>query len=116
LAIIEYLDETRSQEPHLIPKDPIKRAQARAIAEIVNAGIQPYQNANVLKKIVEYQGEEKKTEWINNYLTKGFRAIEALLQKTSGKYCVGDEVTIADCCLIPQVYSANRYFVILHYI
>ena len=110
MAIIEYLDETRSQEPRLIPKDPIKRAQARAIAEIVNAGIQPYQNANVLKKIVEYQGEEKKTEWINNYLTKGFRAIEALLQKTSGKYCVGDEVTIADCCLIPQVYSANRYF------
>lgn len=107
------MDETRPYEPRLIPSDPIKRARARAIAEIVNSGIQPYQNANVINRIGQYQGDEKKLEWINNYLTRGFRAIEALLKQTSGKYCVGDDITIADCCLVPQVYSANRFWLIL---
>ena len=46
---------------------------------------------------------------MNFYLTKGFRAIESALSETSGKYCVGDEITIADLCLVPQVYSANRF-------
>lgn len=82
---------------------------ARTIAEIINSGIQPYQNANVVSRIAKYQGEDKKSEWINNYLTRGFRAVEAMLVKSSGKFCVGDEITIADCCLVPQVYSANRY-------
>lgn len=58
-------------------------------------------------------GEEKKNEWVNHYLTKGFRAIEAALVESSGKYCVGDEITIADLCLVPQVYSANRFNVSL---
>ena len=110
LSIIEYLDETRPQGPQLIPKDPIKRVKARIIAEIINSGIQPYQNANVIKKIAqETKSEEKKMEWIKFYLTKGFRAIEAALVESSGKYCVGDDITIADLCLVPQVYSANRF-------
>jgi len=92
-----------------LPKDPVKRAKARAIAEMVNSGIQPYQNTNVLKRLVASLGEEKKNEWLQNYLHKGFRAIEATLVETSGKYCVGDDVTIADLCLVPQVYSANRF-------
>ena len=112
-AIIEYLDETRTQKPSLLPKDPIKRAKARAIAEIVNSGMQPYQNTvtiktflyfyicfylhfyneqNVLKRLVENEGEEKKTEWVQFYLHKGFRSLEVALKETSGKYCVGDEV------------------------
>lgn len=103
------MNETRQHEPSLIPKDPIKRAKARAIAEIINSGIQPYQNANVLKRIAQLSNEEKKSEWINNYLSKGFQAIEATLEKTSGKFCVGDDISIADICLVPQVYSANRF-------
>nr|UOU03307.1 glutathione S-transferase zeta 4 [Brachionus rubens] len=110
LPIIEYLDETRPQGPQLIPKDPVKRARARIISEIINSGIQPYQNANVIKKIAQAtQSEEKKLEWIKFYLTKGFKAIEAALIESSGKYCVGDDITIADLCLVPQVYSANRF-------
>nr|QUF59423.1 glutathione S-transferase GSTZ4 [Brachionus angularis] len=110
LPIIEYIDETRSQEPRLLSQDPIKRAKSRAVAEIINSGMQPYQNLNVIKRVAqETQSEEKKMEWIKFYLTKGFRAIEAALKETSGKYCVGDELSIADLCLVPQVYSANRF-------
>lgn len=108
MAIIEYLDETRINAPRLLPKNSVKRAQTRAIAEVINSGIQPYQNANVTNRISQYQGDEKISEWINTYLTRGLRAIEELLVKSSGKFCVGDEITIADCCLVPQVYSANR--------
>ena len=54
-------------------------------------------------------GEEKKLEWLNFYLSKGFRALEQTLTETSGKYCVGDEITIADLCLVPQVYGAHRF-------
>ena len=88
-----------------MPKDPIKKAKARAIAEIINSGIQPYQNLSALKKV----GDEKRNEWLHFYLHKGFKAIETALKETSGKYCVGDEISIADLCLVPQVYSANRF-------
>lgn len=93
----------------MLPVDPVKRAKARAIAEIVNSGIQPYQNTNVLKRLVKEIGEDKKNEWLQFYLAKGFRAIEESLKESSGKYCVGDEITIADLCLVPQVYSAHRF-------
>lgn len=109
LPIIEYLDETRPDVNRLFPSDPVKKQKARCIAEIVNSGIQPYQNTNVLKRLVEYSGSEKKDEWLNFYLSKGFRAIESVLKETSGKYCVGDEISIADLCLVPQVYSAHRF-------
>nr|QVK45625.1 glutathione S transferase [Brachionus paranguensis] len=113
LPIIEYIDETRPHEPRIVPQDPAKRCKARAIAEIINSGVQPYQNTNALKRLVSEIGEEKKNEWLQHYLTKGFRAIEAALAESSGKYCVGDELTIADLCLVPQVYSAHRFNVSL---
>jgi maleylacetoacetate isomerase len=106
LPIIEYINETRKQEPNLIPTDPVKRARARAIAEIINSGIQPYQNTNVVKRIAQEMGDEKKNEWLQFYLRKGFKAIEEALKETSGKFCVGDEITIADLCLVPQ----GKYF------
>jgi maleylacetoacetate isomerase len=58
--------------------------------------------------LTEQIGEEKKNEWLQIYLNKGFRAFEEILKETSGKYCVGDEVTIADLCLFPQVYAGYR--------
>ena len=85
------------------------KAKARAIAEIVNSGIQPYQNTNVVKRLVSDLGETKKDEWLQFYLHKGLRAVEAALKETSGKYCVGDQVSIADLALVPQVYSAKRF-------
>lgn len=71
--------------------------------------MQPYQNLNVIRKIASYAGEDTKLEWVQFYLNKGFTAIEKILEKSSGKYCIGDDISIADLCLVPQVYSANRF-------
>ncbi len=110
LPIIEYLDETRPNVTRLLPTDSLKRAQVRSISEIINSGIQPYQNANVVKRIVQYGvSEEKKAEWLSFYISQGLRAVESALRESSGKYCVGDEVSSADLCLVPQVYSAKRF-------
>jgi maleylacetoacetate isomerase len=72
--------------------------------------MQPFQNVSVLARV----GEEKKQEWIVNFLRKGFIAIEEILKITAGKYCIGDEISIADLCLVPQVYGANRFNVSLN--
>ena len=98
------MDETRTNGSNLLPRNPIKRAQARAIAEIINSGIQPYQNLNVLKRIAK----EKKYEWLDFYLSKGLRSLETTLKVTSGKFCVGDELSIADLCLVPQIFHVKR--------
>lgn len=103
LNIMTYLEETRPQRP-LLPHDLIKRTKVREICEIIQSGIQPLQNLNVLIHV----GEEKKNEWAQHWITRGFKAVEKLLSASAGKYCVGDEITLADCCLIPQVFNARR--------
>ncbi|XP_078593262.1 uncharacterized protein LOC144871567 isoform X2 [Branchiostoma floridae x Branchiostoma japonicum] len=103
MAILEYLEETRP-DPPLLPKDPATRAKVRMIAETVNAGIQPIQNLSVLQKV----GDEKKMEWGHYWIDRGFTALETVLGETAGKYCVGDQVTMADLCLVPQLYNATR--------
>lgn len=108
LPIIEYLEETRP-EKNLLPKDPAKRAKARQIAEIVNSGIQPITLITVQKRVADLGGDEKKQEWTNFYTKRGFEALEQVLQESAGKFCVGDDVTIADLCLIPQVFNANVF-------
>ncbi|KAI8485374.1 Glutathione S-transferase zeta-1 [Branchiostoma belcheri] len=104
MAIMEYLEETRP-DPPLLPKDPATRAKVRMIAETVNAGIQPIQNLSVLQKV----GDEKKMEWGHYWIDRGFTALETVLSETAGKYCVGDQVTMADLCLVPQLYNATRF-------
>ncbi|NP_001088856.1 glutathione S-transferase zeta 1 L homeolog [Xenopus laevis] len=103
LAIIEYLEETRPNPP-LFPREPKKRAQVRMISDQIASGIQPLQNLCVLQKI-----GETKQEWAKHFITRGFQALEKMLQITSGSYCVGDEVTVADLCLVPQVANAVRF-------
>jgi maleylacetoacetate isomerase len=111
LPIIEYLEETRGSSVgvHLLPTDQIQRHKVRKLCEIINSGMQPLQNANVIKRIAQNEGDDKKKEWIHFYLTKGFEALEDEMSKSSGKYCVGDDITIADLCLVPQMYSAIRF-------
>eukprot|EP01097_Dermamoeba_algensis_P006755 TRINITY_DN4215_c0_g1_i2.p1 TRINITY_DN4215_c0_g1~~TRINITY_DN4215_c0_g1_i2.p1 ORF type:complete len:219 (-),score=41.64 TRINITY_DN4215_c0_g1_i2:122-682(-) len=104
LSILEYIDETRKEGPTLLPSDPIKKAQSRAISHLIASGIQPLQNMKIINKM-----GDKKTEWSKQVIEDGFKALEKTLQKTSGKCCVGDEVTIADLCLVPQVYNARRF-------
>ncbi|XP_025047957.1 maleylacetoacetate isomerase isoform X4 [Alligator sinensis] len=103
LAIIEYLEETRPN-PRLLPQDQKKRAQVRMISDHIVSGIQPLQNLAVLQRV-----GEKKLEWAQHYITNGFQALERILKNTAGRYCVGDEVSMADLCLVPQVYNAERY-------
>jgi len=109
LPIIEYLEETRPDKK-LLPQDPAKRAQARQIAEMINSGIQPIQNLAVLKLVGEWTGDEsKKATWAKHWITNGLQGVEKMLSRTAGRFCVGDEVTIADLCLIPQMYNATRF-------
>lgn len=104
ISILHYLEETRPGRP-LLPADVIKRSKVREICEVIASGIQPLQNLTVLI----YVGEEKKKEWAQHWITRGFRAVEKLLSVSAGKFCVGDEISMADCCLVPQVFNARRY-------
>ncbi|XP_054597564.1 maleylacetoacetate isomerase isoform X2 [Nothobranchius furzeri] len=108
LAVIQYIDETRPG-PRLLPGDPKARAQVRMISDLIASGVQPLQNLYVLQKI----GAEK-LQWAQHFIDRGFQdtlppALEPILKQTSGKYCVGDEISMADICLVPQVYNAERF-------
>ncbi|XP_037343409.1 maleylacetoacetate isomerase isoform X3 [Pungitius pungitius] len=103
LAVIQYIDETRPG-PLLLPADPKKRAQVRMISDLIASGIQPLQNLHVIQKI----GAEK-AQWAQHFIERGFQALEPILKQTAGKYCVGDEISMADICLVPQVYNAERF-------
>lgn len=107
MVMMEYLDETRPQ-PWLLPRDSFQRAQVRTICEIIISGIQPLQNTGVLNYIGDIFGK-KEEAWAKYWITKGFTALEKLLTHCAGRYCVGDEITLADCCLVPQVFNARRY-------
>ena len=125
VAIMEYLDESRRYSGHrLLPDDSKSRALVRIITEIINSGIQPVQNLSVMKRIVgirkEYESfdDEQKVKymfkWGKDIIESGFIALEQLLSKlNNGKgfnYCTDDNnVTMADICLVPQVYNANRF-------
>ena len=107
LAIIEYIDEVHPQPP-LLPRDPIERAKARALAHIVACDIHPLNNVAPLRYLKRELGQEqsKIDAWYHHWVLAGFEAIEALLQP--GPYAVGPEVTLADICLVPQVANGRR--------
>ncbi|KAL4500610.1 hypothetical protein ABPG72_003034 [Tetrahymena utriculariae] len=107
-AIIEFLEENFSSYP-LLPQDNIKRAQIRGFCQVINSAIHPYQNSNLVAKI-EKEGNMNKTEWIKFWVTKGLTAIEELLKKYHGKYCFGDEITMADIFLAPQAQAVAERF------
>lgn len=104
MAILEYLNDTRP-EPPILPKCPLKKAIVREICECIVSGIQPLQNLAVLQKV-----GENKIEWGHYWIEKNFHALELMLSRSSGKYCVGNDVTMADMCLVPQVYNAVERF------
>jgi maleylacetoacetate isomerase len=112
LAIIEYIDETRGGTA-LMPVDPLTRARVRALSDIVAQGIQAVQNLRVLLKAMTLVAEDEKTKtkiaWGKHWIQQGFVALERMLEHTAGTYCVGDAVTMADLCLVPQVYNARRF-------
>lgn len=112
LAICEYLDETHP-EPPLLPRDPAGRARVRALAQVVACDIHPINNLRVLKYLVAELGasEAQKLDWYRHWVSEGFAALEALLagHPATGRYCHGDRPTLADVCLMPQVFNARRF-------
>jgi maleylpyruvate isomerase len=106
LAILEYLEET-VPEPPLLPRDPYQRAMARQLAEIVNSGIQPLQNTGVLDAAVEL-GTTREA-WARRWIGEGLDALMRTAAPHAGQFLVADAVTIADVCLVPQLYNARRF-------
>ncbi|MCA1324938.1 maleylacetoacetate isomerase [Herbaspirillum sp. alder98] len=112
LAILEYLDE-RFPMPSLLPGDALQRARIRALALDIACEIHPLNNLRVLRYLKHQLGvdEDKKNDWIQHWITLGFSALEAQLaaDATRGHFCVGDTPTLADCCLVPQMFNARRF-------
>ena len=106
LPILEYLEERWPQVP-ILPKDPYLRARSRALAEVVNSGIQPFQNLSTTKAIKALGGDD--AAWVNPWIGNGLASYAKLAAETAGQFAVGDTPTIADCCLIPQLASARRF-------
>ncbi|CAL5228809.1 g12008 [Coccomyxa viridis] len=108
LAILEYLEEAYSDAPRLLPGDILARARVRAIASFVVADIQPLQNTG-LDDYFEKEGVNH-FAWKQHWISYRFEGLEKMLHPLQGRYSHGDNVTMADCCLIPQVWNAiNRY-------
>ncbi len=112
LAICEYLDETHP-EPPLLPADAAGRARVRALAQLVACEIHPLNNLRVLKYLVGELGadETAKVTWYRHWVTEGFAALETMLSREagSGDFCHGDTPSLADLCLVPQVFNAERF-------
>ncbi|KVR43968.1 maleylacetoacetate isomerase [Burkholderia ubonensis] len=112
LAIVEYLDETHP-EPPLLPKAPLDRAYVRSIALQIACEIHPLNNLRVLKylKHMLQVPEEAKNDWYRHWIEAGFATLEARLANDprTGRLCFGDTPTLADICVVPQVFNANRF-------
>jgi len=111
LAILEYLEEI-APEPRLLPADAMGRAQVRALALIVACEIHPLNNLRVLNYLRDELAIEKdqRDAWYRHWIELGLSAFEQLLTRTArgGSFCYGDAPTLADCCLVPQLFNARR--------
>ena len=107
LAIIEYLEE-RFPEPPLLPKEPLARARVRELAELINSGIQPFQNLTTSTFLDEIAPGLDKQRWFEKFIAGGLQVLEARALELSGRFLVGDQPTIADVLLVPQLYAARR--------
>jgi maleylacetoacetate isomerase len=111
MAMLEYLEE-RLPEPALLPGDSAGRARVRAIAQAISCEIHPLNNLRVLKYLTGTAGldENAKLAWYRHWTETGLAAVERMLDHPdTGRFCHGDEPSLADCCLLPQVYNAERF-------
>jgi maleylacetoacetate isomerase len=111
MAIIEYLEETHP-EPALLPADPLGRAKVRALSQSIACDIHPLNNLRVLKYLVRELkvDDEAKNTWYRHWCREGLEAFERQLsQLPASTYCYGETPSLADCCLVPQIFNASRF-------
>lgn len=112
LAIIEYLEETHPETP-LLPATAAERARVRAIAQLMACDIHPLNNLRVLQYFEQEWSvpQPERDEWVRHWIGEGFAAAEAMVAEhpSTGSFCEGNTPTMADCCLVPQVYNARRF-------
>ena len=110
LSILEWLEETRPTPP-ILPRSALDRATVRAMANIVACDIHPLNNTRVgaRLKTLGIGDEALVRDWIQPWIREGFDALEPMVARHAGMFAFGDSPTIADCCIVPQVYSANRF-------
>ncbi len=110
MAILEYLEQKYPAVP-MLPADIETQMKARAIANDIACDIHPLNNLRVLQYLGNHLGQDEqgKAEWYRHWVQVGFNALEKTLSQTRGKFCVGDQVSWADICLVPQVYNAERF-------
>ena len=111
IAIMEYLEETHPQPP-LLPTEPPGRARVRSLALIVACEIHPLNNTRVLKylKSTLGHGQDEINAWYRHWIADGLGKLEAELRKPgTGRHCHGDAPGMADCCLVPQIFNAQRF-------
>ena len=113
LAIIDYLDENWETNRPLMPNVARDRQRVRAISQMIACDIHPLNNLRVQQYLGnEFKATDKQREaWTRHWIDEGFRALETVLADSlaTGTYCEGDSPTMADCCLVPQVYNAQRF-------
>ena len=110
LAIIDYLDSTRP-EPPLLPGDPADAAHVRALALIVACDVHPLNNLRVLKYLKDELGQDQaaRDSWYRHWVVEGLAALEAMAAPRAGRFLFADSPTLADLCLVPQMFNARRF-------
>jgi maleylacetoacetate isomerase/maleylpyruvate isomerase len=109
LAIMEWLDE-KHPSPALLPKDPLPRARVRATADLIACEIHPLNNLRVLQHLKRLgQTQEQIDTWYRHWIADGLSKLEADLGQSKSRFCHGETPTAADCCLVPQIFNAQRY-------
>jgi maleylacetoacetate isomerase len=111
LAIIEYLD-ARYPSPRLIPVEPVARARVQALAQLIACEVHPLNNLRVLKYLREELtlDEAAVAKWYSHWVAEAFGPLETLVGRFGGgRYCFGDSLSLADVCLVPQMYNARRF-------
>jgi maleylacetoacetate isomerase len=110
LAIIDYLEDIHP-DPTLLPGGPVARANARSIAATLACEAQPFGNLRIQKYLREEHGlnDDAIKKWMNRWPGDAMASVEKMVARTAGDYCVGDVPSLADCCLVPQMYGALRF-------
>ncbi|MEO6599897.1 MAG: maleylacetoacetate isomerase [Polyangiaceae bacterium] len=112
LAILEYLEE-QHPTPALLPKAPFERARVREYAHLICSGLQPFHNTGTTNYLEAHAPELDQPRWVAHFVSAGLAALETRAGDSAGRFLVGDEVSLADVLLVPQLYASRRFGVAL---